>query len=101
MKLEVRISVGIIHLLEGINNCVERRQNTFHSSLLLTTNKHQVNRIFLTAQTELFVRAIPTVVDAIAHPALAHTQTVCTLELILRAPTASWVTSSCQGGENS
>lgn len=55
--------------------------------------------MFLTAQTELFVRAVPTVIDTITHPALAHTQTVPTLELVLRAPATSWVTSSCCGEE--
>ena len=52
----------------------------------------------LTAQTQLFVGAVPAVVQAVTHPALAHTQSVGTLELAQGTPTAPWVTSSCRGG---
>lgn len=54
----------------------------------------------LTAQTELFVRVVPAVVGAVAHPALAHTQVVRALELILRAPATSGVSRSCRRGGN-
>lgn len=50
----------------------------------------------LTAQAELFVRVVSAVVRAVAHPALAHTQVVRALELILRAPATSGVSCSCR-----
>lgn len=51
---------------------------------------------FLTAQTELFIRVVPTVINTVTHPTLAHAQPVCALELVVRTPTAPWVTSSCK-----
>lgn len=53
----------------------------------------------LTAQTELFVGVVQAVVSAVAHEALAHTQVVRALELILRAPATSGVSCSCRRGE--
>lgn len=60
---------------------------------------YTVNKTFLTAVYELFVRAIPTVIEAITDPGLTHTQMVQTLELVCRAPTPSWVTSGWCGEE--
>lgn len=46
----------------------------------------------LTAQAEVLVRAVPTVIEAVAHPVLVHTQKVLTLELVVRTPAAPWET---------
>lgn len=62
--------------------------------IYLIINTEQTKQIKLTAQRKLFVRLVPTVVGAVAHPVQAHAQMVGALKLILRAPATPRVACS-------